>query len=401
MHVPIRSQRSLGLLLLGVLLCAADHADAQTFNSGSTGALGAFNPASNTTVTLPPDGILNYTTVTIPVGVTVTFAKNAANTPVTMLATGDVMINGTIAVNGSLAPGCGAGQAPGGASGPGGLNGGRGGALGAVNNEGSTGQGPGGGTLAGHGTYGAPTNFVALIPLFGGSGASGSNGSVTTCGLGGSGGGGAIAIASTTNISITGSVTANGGPQPPACATGLSGSGGAIRLVASFITVPGTLEARAVPDPGSPGCFGGSGRIRLEAFTYGVVPSSNPAPSVVNTPGPVTVASTPALVNPPTVTITAIGAQTPSATPGGSYAAPDVTMPGGTTNPVVVTVTATNTPVGSVFQIKAMPPSGQGVMVNTAPSTGTVASSTATANVSLPTSVTSVLNVYGSYILPP
>lgn len=73
---------------------------AQTFNSGSTGALGAFAPASNTTVVLPPDGVLNYTTVTIPAGVTVTFQPNSANTPVTLLAQGDVSIAGTINLNG-------------------------------------------------------------------------------------------------------------------------------------------------------------------------------------------------------------------------------------------------------------------------------------------------------------
>jgi len=71
-----------------VLLIGSEDVWAQAFNSGSTGALGAFSPATNTVVTLPADGILNYTTVTIPAGVTVTFQRNATNTPVTMLATG-------------------------------------------------------------------------------------------------------------------------------------------------------------------------------------------------------------------------------------------------------------------------------------------------------------------------
>ncbi|MFO0730382.1 MAG: hypothetical protein U0361_05190 [Nitrospiraceae bacterium] len=59
---------------------------AQTFSSG-TGSLGALAPVSNTVITLPADGILNYTTVTIP-RADGTFQRNAANTPVTMLATG-------------------------------------------------------------------------------------------------------------------------------------------------------------------------------------------------------------------------------------------------------------------------------------------------------------------------
>ena len=54
------------------------------FDSGSTEADGAFNPVVNTQVQLPPDGIFNFTTVNIPSGVTVTFAKNDTNTPVTI-----------------------------------------------------------------------------------------------------------------------------------------------------------------------------------------------------------------------------------------------------------------------------------------------------------------------------
>ena len=74
---------------------------AQTFSSGSNGSLGAFAPGANTTVALPSDGILNYTTIIISAGVNVTFTSNAANTPVTMLATGDVTVNGTINLNGT------------------------------------------------------------------------------------------------------------------------------------------------------------------------------------------------------------------------------------------------------------------------------------------------------------
>ena len=378
------------LAVLWSLVSLSQGAMAQTFSSGSTGALGAFNPATNTVVTLPADGILNYT--------------NAANTPVTLLATGNVTVAGTISVNGALAPPCSGGNpAPGGAGGPGGFDGGRGGAQGVVNTEGSVGQGPGGGALAGHGTYGAPNNFLALIPLFGGSGATGSNGDTSACGLGGSGGGGAIVIASTTQISVTGAITANGGPQPPVCATGLAGSGGAIRLVAPFITVPspGQLEAKSPHNGISTGCFGGAGRIQLEAFNFGVIPSTTPAASIVNTPGPVTAASTPALTNLPTVKIASVAGINAPATPTGSYTTADITLPGGTSNPVTVTFNATNTPVGSVFQVKAMPPSGAAVVVNSAPSTGTFASSTATATVTLPTGLTSVLNVYGSYVLTP
>ena len=73
---------------------------AAAFNSGSTGADGVFNPTVTTTVTLPESGILNYTTVNIPAGVTVYFKKNTTNTPVVLLASGNVTIAGSIVVNG-------------------------------------------------------------------------------------------------------------------------------------------------------------------------------------------------------------------------------------------------------------------------------------------------------------
>src|SRR2546422_11215635 len=73
-------------LSVTVLLAWGARVGAQTFSSGSTGADGAFAPTANTTVTLPPSGVFNYTTVTIPAGVIVTLARNAANTPATILA---------------------------------------------------------------------------------------------------------------------------------------------------------------------------------------------------------------------------------------------------------------------------------------------------------------------------
>ena len=82
---------------LAVGACLAPGA-ASAFNSGSTGVDGAFNPTVNTTVTLPPSGIFNYTSVLIPAGVTVTYARNTTNTPVVILVTGDVIINGAINV---------------------------------------------------------------------------------------------------------------------------------------------------------------------------------------------------------------------------------------------------------------------------------------------------------------
>ncbi|HTD67918.1 MAG TPA: hypothetical protein VK846_15445, partial [Candidatus Limnocylindria bacterium] len=92
---------------------------AQPFDAGSTGADGALNVTSNTTLTLPPNGIFNFTTINVAAGTTLTFARNALNTPVHLLATSNVTINGTIDVSGAVGS-----ATAGGRGGPGGFDGG-------------------------------------------------------------------------------------------------------------------------------------------------------------------------------------------------------------------------------------------------------------------------------------
>src|SRR5438132_9969082 len=199
MTVWIRRRQAMQNMLIlaigaaaGLLALGGGPAAAQTFNSGGTGADGAFSPTSTTTLTLPPSGVFNFTTVNIPSGVTVRFTKNATNTPVTILASGDVTIAGTIDVSGAPGGG-GSGQTlltpNGGRGGPGGFDGGSG-SNGIVSTTGGAGLGPGGGaggvlfvsnsggggvgTAGGGGgqgsgggpAYGTPT----LLPLIGGSG---------------------------------------------------------------------------------------------------------------------------------------------------------------------------------------------------------------------------------------
>ena len=155
-------------ITLGLLLASAP-GFAQTFSSGSTGADGAFAPACapmpcTVTSVLPASGLFNFTSVNVPSGVTVRFARNVVNTPVTMLATGNVVIAGTIDVSGgpggngisgatSIVPTAGGG-------GPGGFDGGNGSigvnAAGPSGDQGGKGLGPGGGIAGGcGGSYGA------------------------------------------------------------------------------------------------------------------------------------------------------------------------------------------------------------------------------------------------------
>jgi len=395
-----RKHGRIGTFIVALLVLWTAPALGQTFSSGSTGALGAFNPTVTTEVILPPDGILNYTTVNVPNGVFVSFKPNAANTPVTMLATGDVTIAGTLTVRGKAPGEQGAPFTTPAPGGPGGFPGGV---------AGVGGSGPGGGPIGPaqadrNGTYGAPTSFVSLIPLFGGSGGGGVSADPATI-PGGGGGGGAIVIASSTRITITstGVVQASGGNggfvSGNSALLGGNGSGGAIRLVAPQLTGNGNITAAGGQLFNT--AQAGPGRIRLESTTpHTLTGSITPAPSVSTAPGPVTAASTPALVNAPKLTFTSIGGVAGPTTPTGSYATADVNLPAGTTNPVPVLLNSNNIPVGIVFTVKVIPQLSAISTLATSASSGSFSSATATANVTLPTGEVSLLLATGSFTLP-
>lgn len=419
-------------VVLTLVLCffTLFNASAQAFDSGSTGALGAFNPTNNIEVQLPENGILNYTTVNIPSGVTVTFKKNTSNTPVYILATGDVTVAGTINLNGIagniLTPGKG---------GTGGFDGGVGAAVASC---GGRGLGPGGGnpgtfgTSYGYGsggggggfsanganggqigsgeytrgggggqTYGNANNF----PLIGGSGGGGGCGSNSYIGGSGGGGGGAILIASSGTINVTGSITANGGAGASygwCCWTynggGGGGSAGAIRLVADVIKGEGTISANVgIGGTGgyssyANGGTGGAGRIRIEANT--LLRGSNTSPPYTFYAHPVAVF--PAV--PPSLKITKVGGINVPAIATGAYSTPDIVLPVGAVNPMDVLVEAANIPIGTIVTVVATPEYGSPVTV-TATLSGTDASSTATAQVTLSKKSISILMATATFTL--
>lgn len=293
----LRSSASFNAIALAALLTTGS---AHAFDSGSTGADGALSPAANSGVVeiqLPESGILNYTTVTIPAGVTLKFRKNSLNTPVVMLASGDVTVTGTIDVSGShgtftgtAADGNTADDGVPGRGGPGGFDGGRGGITDQAGRLGGSGLGPGGGKGgipgadgcgsgryykgigggAGHAGYGVESTASAsyhmtncgwsrsdavglpygnafLQPLMGGSGGGGGLGGSNFGGGGGGGGGGAILLASSGTLTLSGVIKADGGGAGYAAGTGAGysgagGSGGAIRLLATTISGAGTAR---------------------------------------------------------------------------------------------------------------------------------------------------------------
>ncbi len=407
---------------LAVGACFAPGA-ASAFTSGSTGADGAFTPTVNTNLTLPPSGIFNFTSVTIPSGVTVKFLRNATSTPVVILATGDVMIAGTIDVSGGSSPGVGSGGdgvtgddgAPG-LGGPGGFDGGRGG-LTQGTRRGGDGLGPGSGTGGqltadcngnptsgsgsggGFGTAGGPGGgclipfpggatygTTQVLPLIGGSGGGGGAGSPSFAGSGGGGGGGAILIAASGTVSVTGPINANGGSSGAsnggAGASGGGGSGGAIRIVATTISGNGSITAVGAEAGSASGAAhggaGGTGRIRLEAETFTRTAATNPgftAPPAGTAPGPVFVAGT------PTLTISSVAGVSAPASPTGNA---DITLAATTPNPVTVVFTTTGVPVGNTVQLTVIPAFGDRTVAITPALTGSTASATASVSVNLP-----------------
>ena len=376
---------------------------AQTFSSGSSGADGAFTPTTNTTLTLPANGVFNFTTISIPSGVIVRFTRNAANTPVTLLATASVTIAGTLEVSatngGNVVDGTFLGSNAG-AGGPGGFDGGSG-ANGVAAAVGGTGLGPGGGgpgagagyaaaggVVSPTGMPGAPYGNAELLPLIGGAGGGGGDAALGTTSAGGGGGGGAILIASSGTINARGG-SGGGGNNP-----GGGGSGGAIRLVATTINgANGTLDVRGGSGNSGIGIGSGGGsvgRLRVEAYTNSAVLNVNAiAPSVA-------LPSAVALANGPTLTITAIGGVVTPAAPTASFSMPDITLPAAIANPVTLTLTGTNIPPGTTVIVVVNGQTGGSIAVSTTLS-GTMASTRATAAVTIPTNRPCVVSASATF----
>lgn len=258
----------------------------QGFSSGSTGSFGPINVTGGATIDLPPNGIINATTVTVASGGTLNFNRNVLNTPVFLLATGDIDIQGLIDVSGQFA----SASPTGGVGGPGGFDGGTPGLFGSPPGDGhGPGAGRGGDSLnqpgdvasAGSAAYGGassdPTPLDGqtygsplLVPLVGGSGGGGSS-----SGHGGGAGAGGILLASSTRVNISGTVSGRGGFSASSSGIGFSGhgSGGAIRIVAPLVSGSGILDVTGLQNVEA----GGHGRVRIDVIdrsqlTLGVQP---------------------------------------------------------------------------------------------------------------------------------
>lgn len=280
--------------LLSVVINLNTRVNTQEFSSGSTGADGPLDVTPATPrLDVPANGVFNFTTINVRAGATLRFNRNSLNTPVYLLATGDVEVeaNGTIDVSGGLGTTTTAGE-----GGPGGFDGAKPPPL---LEEPGRGQGPGGGlglvvdsqfdknpgaySSQGRRFQGLPDRMGVvygsplLVPLVGGSGGGAVRDPVTSEVFGGGGGGGAILMASSTQVTIDGRVLARGGaflirirPGQALAFFWNPGSGGAIRLVAPSVKGRGFLDVGGGPwhDAGveSALSYGGNGRIRIDAI---------------------------------------------------------------------------------------------------------------------------------------
>jgi hypothetical protein len=305
-----------------------------------------------------PNGVWNYTSINVPAGLSVRFRRNAANTPVTWLATEDAVISGSISLDGRR--GFGLPNTPGNqpAGGPGGYDGGLGGNRIELYNStaGTPGGGPGGGlpgianrTSGANGTHQGVYGNVYLIPPTGGSGGGGSAAYDTGAGTNGGGGGGAILVSSSRDIYVNGTIRANGGAAQLFTGTSMTsgnGAGGGIKLVCDRLLGSGTIHAR-----GGSGVSTGNlgGYVRLESYlrpfdiagTVSAGNRSNAAP----VPG-VNYSAVPSLV------ISQVKGTSVVQPPTGSFQTPDVVFT--EAGPVTITVTATSIPDGTTVTARVV-----------------------------------------------
>ncbi len=431
-------------LWLAAMLCLplSGHA----FDSGSTGADGALKPTVNVVIPLPPSGVLNYTEINIPAGVTVSFRRNATNTPVVLLVAGNAVINGALNLSGWNAWETGtAGNGnqgddglPG-PGGPGGFDGGRGGPGGISSTpcaseaeadkfRGGSGLGPGGGgggrpvldgyynscyreggagggfaqsseksglaggsssyRWLGTATAGPAYGSDLLLPLIGGSGGGGGAGGSIYGGSGGGGGGGALLLAASGTITI--------------------GSAGKIVAVGGS---GGTLEGPS-DSVGGAGGGGAGGAIRLVATTIagnGLIEATGGGSTSPGGHGSGGTRGSSGRIRLEAESITYNRSTNPQFTkgaPGNLFIAglptlkivsvaglpapdqpsgnADITLPAATTNPVKVVFQTANVPLGNTILLTVAPAFGPVIRVQSPALSGVTESATASVDVNLP-----------------
>jgi hypothetical protein len=162
-------------------------------------------------------------------------------------------------------------------------------------------------------------------------------------------------------------------------ATTIMGSGGSINVAGGI--------------GGSQGGGNGSiGRIRIEAYTNTAAITYAQVPSI-DKPGAL------ALPGSPSLTITSVAGVAAPASPTGSYSSPDILLPAGTANPMTIALAAVNIPLGTTVAVTVKPLDGAASSATSTALTGTLAASTATASLTIPTNQPSVISASATFTL--
>jgi len=295
----------------------------------------------------------------------------------------------------------------GGSGGPGGFDGGASGNGGGTPSSGAAGFGPAGGD-GGQATasslasaLGAPASAgplnPSLTPLAGGSGGGGAAGvapgalgcEANVVGFGGGsggGGGGGLLLAASGRITLANGayIHAEGGIGGYNASTvcrlwGGGGAGGSVRIVAQQFTGAGIiyLGGGYRADNGNRGA-GGFVRIETGSNTFAGTIDGASGGSFIGFP------TAPIPVTQPLLRITSVAGSAAPASPSATLTAPDITFANPISSPVTVQIAASNVPLGTAVTIKVVPATGAPTTATSAGLAGSVASSTASATVTLP-----------------
>lgn len=376
MKPTTRSQRILLAAIAGAFFLSlgqpARGPFAQGFSSGSDGSDGALSVAANQgTILFDPkdsarwgrvldpdgDGVYHFTTVTVGVNTTLRLRGDKVSVPMHWLATGNIVVAGNLDLSGENASST---SDPYlrrqiGLPGAGGFSGGAGGRDDVTPKvPASPGEGPGGGAVGMQCVTGPPllpcgkgAAYVGnryVVPLLGGSGGQGAY--WTSFYVSGGAGGGAILLASSTSVSVTGTIWAFGGNGGP----GGGGGGGTIRVVAPTVTGNGTFDVRG--GSASPYTFsaGAPGWVRLEGFTVSTTFVFTAGVQTVTRGAPIDSST---LVPSGVVRVTAIDGVAIPVYPSGSFTLPDVTI--NTANSVNIDIEGAGIPPGTTVTLVIIP----------------------------------------------
>jgi hypothetical protein len=185
-----------------------------------------------------------------------------------------------------------------------------------------------------------------------------------------------VLVASSTTITISGTINANGGQGAnTGCAGAGGGSGGAVRLMANTITGNGTISALGGSSTGQGNVSASAGRIRLEAFQQSFAGSISCGCGVISTPNSVALPAS----APSSLTVTSINGISINANP---FSFPDATI--NSSVPVTVNIQARYIPTGTVPNLTVFSESGPDQVITCTPLVGSLQSSTSTATVTFP-----------------